>query len=91
MQPQCGRTLRIRRILAVDFLDVVTGGLDRLATRHQSSIDTQKLRLNVFQRIDPVPAWRDPVNSAGLLDIRQIKRADSTAVSSQRCQIGRQS
>ena len=42
--------------------DVVAGGFDRLAPRQEPSLDCQHLRLDVLQRIDPVPSRRDPLH-----------------------------
>ncbi len=49
-------------VLAVDLLDVVTGRLDRLPPREEACVDRQHLRLDVLERVDPVPARRNPLH-----------------------------
>ena len=78
-EAEFGRPGSVRRVLAVDLLDVVAGRLDRLAPRQQTGVDRQHLRLDVLQRIDPVPARRDPLDRAPACrrrgKARQIERA----------------
>jgi hypothetical protein len=61
-QAEACRARGVGGVLAVDFLDVVAGGLDHLAPRGDAGLDRQHLRLDVLQRIDPVPARRDPLH-----------------------------
>ena len=48
--------------LPVDLLHVVAGGLHSLAAGQEARLDGEHLRLDVLQRIHPVPPRRDPLH-----------------------------
>ena len=66
----CG-PIPVGGVFAIDFLDVVAGGLHRLATRQKPGLDGKKLRLDILQRIDPVPPRRDPLHGQGGVELVQ--------------------
>ncbi len=73
-QAQISGAPRINRVLPVHFLDVVAGGLDHLPARGDARLHRKHLRLDVLQRIDPVPARRDPVHRQRGDGIVEIER-----------------
>ena len=61
-QAQVCCALGVRGIFAIDLFDVITRGLDHLAPGRQTRFHREHLGLDVFERIDPIPTWRDPLH-----------------------------
>jgi hypothetical protein len=74
-QAEACRARGVGGVLAVHFLDVVAGRLDHLAPRGDAGLHCQHLRLDVLQRIDPVPARRDPLHRPHLYRRIGVERA----------------